>query len=73
MLSLYICCSLQVKREEIRAQIVQRYKQTAKKDHENILKRRQIIEERKEEIENLNVKRVSLQCFTTLFYLNYLK
>ena len=49
---------VQSKREEMRTQIVNRYRLTAKKDHENILMRRQIIEERKEEIENLNVKRV---------------
>ena len=53
------CFSLQSKREDLRAHIVQCYRQTARKEHMNILMRRQIIEERKEKLENLNVQRVS--------------
>merc|ERR1712079_727574 len=45
------------KREDLRAHIVQCYRQTARKEHMNILMRRQIIEERKEKLENLNVQR----------------
>lgn len=52
--------SLQGRREELRAIIVQNYRQSAKKEHQRILLRRQIIEERKEELENLNNQRVCL-------------
>lgn len=48
-----------LKQEDLRAHIVQSYRQTAKKDHQRILMRRQIIEERKEELENMNTARVS--------------
>jgi len=34
------------------------YQQTAKKEHANILRRRQIIEDRKEELEFINTQRV---------------
>ena len=43
--------------------IVQTYRQTAKKDHLRILQRRQIIEERKEELENVTVQRVSVTTY----------
>jgi len=44
-------------RDELRAHIVQCYRQVARKEHSNILLRRQIIEERKEKLENLNTQR----------------
>lgn len=44
-------------RDELRQRIMQMYKQTAKKEHINILRRRQIIEDRKEELENINMQR----------------
>lgn len=47
-----------MKREELRMHIVQTYRQTAKKDHLRILQRRQIIEERKEELEQVTVQKV---------------
>jgi len=40
--------------------IIQLYRQTAKKEHANILRRRQIIEDRKEELEYINTQRVCL-------------
>lgn len=40
-------------------QVIQNYQRTARKDHEAILIRRQIIEDRKERLENLTVQRVS--------------
>ncbi|KAI0236259.1 Eukaryotic translation initiation factor 3 subunit A [Lamellibrachia satsuma] len=48
---------LQSGKEELRAHIIQSYRQTARKEHARILQRRQIIEERKEELENANVQR----------------
>ena len=45
-------------KEDLRAHIIQSYRQTARKEHARILQRRQIIEERKEELENANVQRV---------------
>ena len=46
-----------MKNEELKAQIINSYRMTARKDHIRILQRRQIIEERKEELENLNTMR----------------
>ncbi len=46
-----------MKNEELKAQIINSYRLTARKDHERILQRRHIIEERKEELENLNTLR----------------
>lgn len=51
---------LEAKREDLKALIVNSYMQTARKEHQRVLQRRQIIEERKEELENQNVLRVSL-------------
>ena len=48
----------QSERDDLRTHVVQSYCQTARKEHARILQRRQIIEERKEELENLNVQRV---------------
>jgi hypothetical protein len=50
---------LQAGREELRQRILQAYRQTAKREHVALLRRRQIIEDRKEEIENINYMRVS--------------
>ncbi|ESO12017.1 hypothetical protein HELRODRAFT_63527 [Helobdella robusta] len=44
-------------RSILRQQIMQAYKQSFKKDHFHMLQRRQIIEDRKEELESLNVQR----------------
>jgi len=49
----------QVARDERQTRIVQMYRQTAKKEHANILRRRQIIEDRKEELEYISTQRVS--------------
>ncbi|KAK2180443.1 hypothetical protein NP493_443g06025 [Ridgeia piscesae] len=48
---------MQSGKEDLRAHIIQSYRQTARKEHARILQRRQIIEERKEELENANVQR----------------
>jgi len=49
---------LQAARDERQLRIVQLYRQTAKKEHVSILRRRQIIEDRKEELEYINTQRV---------------
>ena len=46
------------KRDDMRAHICQSYRQVQRKEHQRILQRRQIIEDRKEELENLNNARV---------------
>ena len=51
--------SITSRREELRKAIIQRCRQNAKSEHQRILQRRQIIEERKEELENINMQRVS--------------
>lgn len=51
---------VQAVREERQMRIIQLYRQTAKKEHANILRRRQIIEDRKEELEYINTQRVCL-------------
>lgn len=48
----------QASRDAVRVQILQTYRQTAKKDHMQMLRRRQMIEDRKEELENLTFQRV---------------
>ncbi|ELU00557.1 hypothetical protein CAPTEDRAFT_162196 [Capitella teleta] len=48
---------LDAKRAELKAVIVNNYLQSARKEHQRILQRRQIIEDRKEELENINVLR----------------
>ncbi len=69
---IYMTHDFQVKRTELRSHIIQTYKQTANKEHQRILQRRQIIEERKEEIETLNVKRVKIgQKFPEIYYVDY--
>ena len=44
--------------DELKANILNSYRLTAKKEHTRILQRRQVIEERKEQLENLNDMRV---------------
>ena len=39
--------------------MIQQYRRTAHKEHERILTRRNIIEDRKEKLENISVQRVS--------------
>lgn len=46
-----------VQRHEMQVQIANSYRMTAKKEHQRILQRRQIIEDRKEELEHLNDQR----------------
>ncbi|XP_023210598.1 eukaryotic translation initiation factor 3 subunit A-like [Centruroides sculpturatus] len=48
---------IKLAREELREQIVTAYNLTSKKEHQRILERRQIIEERKEMIENLSYQK----------------
>jgi len=48
---------LKTSREELQLRIMQNYRQTSKKEHNAILRRRQIIEDRKEEIENVTYQR----------------
>ncbi|PVD29624.1 hypothetical protein C0Q70_08879 [Pomacea canaliculata] len=43
--------------EELRANLLNSYRLTARKEHQRILQRRQIIEDRKEQLENLNDQR----------------
>lgn len=49
--------SMQNQKEEMRSQIINNYKLTAKKEHSKILQRKYIIEARKEELEHLNEER----------------
>lgn len=49
-----------MKNEEVRQRVVVAYKNTADKDHRNILQRRQIIEKRKEDLENQSIQKVCL-------------
>ncbi|XP_052101491.1 eukaryotic translation initiation factor 3 subunit A-like [Mytilus californianus] len=44
-------------RDELRVKIANSYRMTAKKDHVNVLQRRHIIEERKEQLEHMNDQR----------------
>ncbi|KAL5016137.1 hypothetical protein ScPMuIL_005726 [Solemya velum] len=46
-----------VQQEDLKAQIINNYKMTAKKEHQRVLLRRQIIEDRKEQLEHLNDQR----------------
>jgi len=56
---LFFCyVKFQATRDAVRVQILQTYRQTAKKDHLQMLRRRQMIEDRKEELENLTFQRV---------------
>jgi translation initiation factor 3 subunit A len=48
---------IKASRDELRLRILQSYRQTAKKEHASILRRRQIIEDRKEELEYINSQR----------------
>lgn len=61
-----MCVCFKEKNEELRLHIVQTYRQVAKKEHARILQRRQIIEERKEELEILNQQRVMLLLLLSL-------
>lgn len=45
-------------RDELRVKIANSYRMTAKKDHVNVLQRRNIIEQRKEQLEHMNDQRV---------------
>lgn len=49
---------LQAQKEEMKGQIMNNYKLTAKKEHLRILQRRLTIEQRKEQLEHLNDQRV---------------
>lgn len=63
------CCVVQEEDEELKAQILNSYRLTSKKEHTRILQRRAVIEERKEQLENLNDARVSAGApFTFLFF-----
>lgn len=50
--------NFQEEEEELRANLLNSYRLTARKEHQRILQRRQIIEDRKEQLENLNDQRV---------------
>ena len=52
--------ALQAQKHELKSQIVNSYKLTAKKEHTRILQRKHIIEERKEQLEHLNDQRVRI-------------
>lgn len=56
----------QEEEDELKANIINTYRLTAKKEHTRILQRRQTIEDRKEQLENLNDQRV---CFEFSFIL----
>jgi L-amino acid N-acyltransferase YncA len=51
---------LQAQKEDMKAQIMNNYKLTAKKEHTRILQRRLTIEQRKEQLEHLNDQRVRI-------------
>lgn len=46
-----------VQRDELKGQIANSYRMTSRKEHQRILQRRQIIEDRKEQLEHLNDQR----------------
>ena len=62
--------SWQIQRDELKVQIAQSYRVTMRKDHQRILTRRQIIEDRKEQLEHLNDQRVSNEEGAMLIGLN---
>ena len=57
------------KRDELRMRICQTYRQVESKEHQRILQRRKMIEDRKEELENLTSMRVS--CLKNLVSMLY--
>ena len=64
---------LQRDETELRSHIISNYRSTARKEHARILQRRQIIEERKEELENISTQRVSIVIYSdTTIELMYL-
>lgn len=58
LMQIKLCGIWQVQRHEMQVQIANSYRMTAKKEHQRILQRRQIIEDRKEQLEHLNDQRV---------------
>jgi len=54
-----LLAQVQVTKEEMKSQIMNNYKLTAKKEHARILQRRITIEQRKEQLEHQNDQRVS--------------
>jgi translation initiation factor 3 subunit A len=68
IISVYFLLCEQEEEEELKANILNSYRLTAKKEHNRILQRRQVIEERKEQLENLNEMRVS--CLSTTLHLH---
>lgn len=51
--------SKQEEKKNQKQQIIQSYRRSAVKDHQRILQRKQIIEDRKERLESITVQRVS--------------
>ncbi|XP_074640186.1 eukaryotic translation initiation factor 3 subunit A-like [Tubulanus polymorphus] len=49
--------SVKTVQDELRAHLVKSYHQVARRNHENVLKRQRIIEERKEELETISTQR----------------
>jgi hypothetical protein len=61
-----MCFCLQLEREKLRAQMVMHYQETKSQEHQCILARHKIIEDRKEYLERLNTVRVGTVCATPL-------
>ena len=57
-------------RDELKVKIANSYRMTAKKDQVNILQRRHIIEERKEQLEHMNDQRVCNVIIIKLEHMN---
>lgn len=57
---------LQQKCQDEQQRIVQLYLRSAKKEHKQMLERKAVIEARKEYLESLHVKRVSVKCLLFL-------
>ena len=52
----------QLEREKLRVQMVMHYQETKSQEHQCILARHKIIEDRKEYLERLNTVRVGMAC-----------
>jgi hypothetical protein len=57
---------VQLEREKLRSQMVMHYQETKSQEHQCILARHKIIEDRKEYLERLNTVRVGIVCVTSL-------
>lgn len=65
----HMLAQLQAQKEEMKSQIMNNYKLTAKKEHSRILQRKITIEQRKEQLEHMNDQRVRDFCVLSNLYL----